>query len=97
MADKEKARFDALRKMVMEAIGEQLEEDPGCKSYEGTFEWTVCYPNYFEDPEATQGPELYVLTLHCYVLGPHRHYDWRGKTKAEALGKAEKEIKSWLI
>lgn len=94
MADKDKLRFDALRKMVMEAIEEVCEF--GGKSYEGTFEWTVCYPDYWQDPEAKAGPELYILTLHCYLLGPARHYDWRGKTKAEVLDKAEREIKTWL-
>lgn len=96
MADKEKARFDALRKLVMDAIRKQLEIDCCCKSYEGAFEWTVCYPTYFDDPEAKEAPEFYVLQLHCYVLGPARHYEWRGKTRTEVLDKAEREIKSWL-
>lgn len=92
----EKERFNALRKMVMNAIAKELARDCGCKSYEGTFEWTACYPNYFDDPEGTAEPSLYVLTLHCYVLGPTRHYNWYGKTKMEAIAKAEREIKSWL-
>lgn len=89
-------RFLELRKKVMKAIAAQLAEDPHCKSYEGTFEWTVCYPDYFEDEEGTQAPRLYVLTLHCYVLGPGRHYDWHGKTMKEALDKAEKDILVWI-
>ena len=99
MADyqNEKVRFDALRKLVMDAIRKELEIDCHCKSYEGAFEWLTCYPNYFDDPEAKEGPNFYVLTLHCYVLGPSRHYEWRGKTRGEVLDKAEKEIKSWLI
>ena len=97
MAEKENSRFEALRKMVMEAIRKELEIDCCCKSYEGVFEWYACYPSYFDDPEAKAEPELYVLTLHCYVLGPGRHYGWRGRTKAEVLDKAEREIKSWLM
>lgn len=93
---REAERFYELRKKVMKAIEEQLAEDPHCKSYEGTFEWTTCYPNYFEDEKGSKGPCFYVLTLHCYVLGPSRHYDWSGKTRDEALSKAEKEINSWL-
>ena len=91
-----KARFDALRKKVMAAIEEQLACDSHCKSYEGTFEWTTCYPNYFDDEKGIAGPNLYVLELHCYVLGPARHYRWTGKTRSEVLDKAEKEIGSWL-
>ena len=89
-------RFQRLRKVVMQAIKEQLAIDCSCKSYEGTFEWTVCYPNYFDDETAEMGATYFVLTLHCYVLGPARHYDWRGKTMDEALDKAEKEIYSWI-
>ena len=94
MAENEKARFDALRKMVMDAIAEDCEWG---KSYEGAFEWVVCYPDYWDDPEAKKGPDLYVLKLHCYLLGPARHYEWDGETRTEALDKAEKEIKSWLM
>ena len=91
-----KARFDALRKRVMAAIAEQLAEDPCCKSYEGAFEWTTCYPNYFDDEKGVAAPNYFVLELHCYVLGPSRHYRWYGKTRTEVLDKAEREIESWL-
>jgi hypothetical protein len=92
-----KYRFDALRQRVMQAIKKELETDGHCKSYEGTFEWTTCYPNYFDDPNGKAAPCFYVLELHCYVLGPARHYRWDGKTRAEVLDKAEEEINSWLI
>jgi hypothetical protein len=87
-------RFYALRKRVMDAIAEEIEN--GCKSYEGAFEWTTCYPNYFEDENGVMNANHFVLTLHCYVLGPARHYDWHGKTMSEALDKAEKEISSFI-
>ena len=92
----DRERFDDLRQLVMKAIARELEEDPYCKSYEGAFEWTTCYPNYFDDPDGKAAPESYVLTLHCYILGPSRHYDWIGRTRSEVLDKAEKEIMSWL-
>ena len=88
-------RFMELRKKVMKAISE-IDLDCGCKSYEGTFEWTVCYPNYFEDETGDCGACAFVLTLHCYVLGPGRRYDWMGKTMNEALDKAEKDIYRWI-
>ena len=37
-------RFRKLRKEVMAAIRRQLEDDAGCKSYEGAFEWLTGYP-----------------------------------------------------
>ena len=94
MTKAENERFRILRKNVMEAVKYRL--DDGFKSYEGTFEVVVCYPNYFEDESGEQSPCYYKITLHCYVLGPHRHYDWGGSTFGEALAKAEKEIYSWL-
>lgn len=89
-------RFRKLRKKVMDGIKKALDEDGHCKSYEGAFEVKTCFPNYFDDEESTQGAEFYVITLHCYVLGYARHYKWSGKTFAEALEKAEREIESWL-
>lgn len=80
-ADKE--RFAALRVKVAEMIR---------KEYEGTWEITTEYPNYYEDETGTQPPKWCCITLHCYVLGPARHYDWDGKTFSEALAKAEREI-----
>lgn len=91
-----KQRFQRLRQLVMLAIKARLSEDPCCKSYEGTFEWLVSFPSYFEDGEGTKDPDSYCLLLHCYVLGPARHYKWCGATPEEALAEAEKEIKIWL-
>lgn len=88
-------RFKRLRKLVMKAISE-IDLSDGCKSYEGTFEWTVCYPNYFGDETGDSGACFFVLVLHCYVLGPGRHYEWTGKTMDEALKKAEKDICRWI-
>ena len=92
----DRERFDELRNLVMKAIAKEFEEDGCGKSYEGTFEWTTCYPNYYDDPEGKAGPEFYLLRLHCYVLGPARHYEWTGRTRTEVLEKAEKEIWEWV-
>lgn len=88
-------RFSRLRKKVMQAIKRELEYDSYSKSYEGTFEWTECYPSYFEEEEGKTSIH-YRLTLHCYLLGPGRHYDWRGETKAEVLDQAEADIGRWI-
>lgn len=72
-----------------------LEIDPYCKSYEGCLEVMCEYPDYFDDEEATSGPSYYCIRLHCYVLGPSRHYDFTGKTMNEAPDKLEKALKEW--
>ena len=94
----EMQRFFALRKRLFDAIRETLEEDSHCKSYEGAFEITQCFPNYFEHEYGGAGNQavFYVIELHCYVIGPYRHYRWDGRTFDEALGKAERQIGSWL-
>lgn len=92
----EKERFLTLRRKLFEAIKRELEWDGHCKSYEGAFEITKCYPNYFED-EYCEGVDVHwVIELHCYVIGPHRHYRWDGGTFDIALRKAERDIYSWI-
>lgn len=92
----EMQRFLNLRKKLFDAIRRELEEDCCCKSYEGAFEITQCFPNYFDDEYGNREGMLYVIELHCYVIGPHRHYRWDGHTFDVALGKAERQISSWL-
>ncbi len=75
MNPKEQTEFDRLRRKVADAIAEYLKADYGHKSYEGTWELLIAYPDYFQDSTGTAAPEMYQLTLHCYVLGPGRHYD----------------------
>lgn len=93
--DSNYSRFLALRRRVMQAIRRALEEGFYCKSCEGTFELRVGYPDYF-DGEHTDKPDFFKIVLHCYVLGPSRHYEWTGKSFKEALDSAEKEIETWI-
>ena len=88
MNDKE--RFRQLRKRLFGMIKKELEEDPCCKSYEGCLEVTAEYPNYFEDEEATGLPCYYQITLHCYVIGNARHYDFHGDTFDNCLDQLER-------
>lgn len=95
-------RFLELRRRVMAAVHAELERESLCKSYEGTFELLLSYPSYFEYSEYVKDkderanlPDAYILQLHCYVLGPHRHYEWRGETLKEALDRCEADVKAW--
>ena len=95
MTDEELNRFNQLRKIVAEEIHRNLEDDPCCKSYEGTWELMVSFPNYFEDETATAKPDFYKIELHCYVIGPSRHYEWTGRSWNKCLNKCEKDISAW--
>lgn len=96
---KDYKRFLTMRHRVMNAIRIELEKDNSCKSYEGTFEILVSYPDYFERTYENKQdePNIYIIRLHCYVLGPGRHYEWIGATFKEALDKCEEDIKEWTV
>ena len=89
-------RFHRIREKTFAGIRKALEANDGYgKSYEGAFEITQEYPNFYDDPDATSTP-IVRIKLHCYILGPARHYEWTGKTFAEALAKAERDISDWI-
>lgn len=90
-------RFDRLRERTANAIAYELQHNGGaCKSYEGTWEVLTSFPDYFQDETGTADADFVEITLHCYVLGPHRHYKWQGPTFLDAVKKAEAEVESWI-
>ena len=88
-------RFKELRQAVAEEVNRLVEDGCDHKSYEGTFEVIFGYPDAFEDPHGIQEPDC-IIILHCYVFGPSRHYQWKGRTFAEALEKCEKSVRAWI-
>lgn len=80
-----------LRADLFAALKVALEADGHCKHYEGAF--TIRFPNYFEQGEA----DAWQVTLDCYKIGPNRHYEWSGNTASEAIVKAEKDIRQWIV
>jgi len=96
MSREERKLFMSIRKKVASYICEYIKEDCGHKSYEGIWELLVSYPSYFEDETGTSNPDFYRITLHCYVLGPGRHYNWDGKTWSEALERCRTDIDQWI-
>lgn len=93
------ARFVRLRAELFHEIAKSLAEDGHCKSYEGAF--VVNLPNYFEERAANDSfgwlsGGAWTIELHCYLIGPQRHYRWEGKSFAEALHKAEVDLRAWF-
>lgn len=93
------SRLRVLRAELFQAIAASLAEDGHCKSYEGAL--TVHLPNYFEETAAHDsfgwhGKGSWVIELHCYLIGPNRHYRWEGRDFNECLTKAEKDIRAWI-
>ena len=89
-------KFNQIRKLVADYIREYLKDDCGHKSYEGTWEFLESYPSYFEDETATAAPNFYQITLHCYVLGPGRHYERKGNSLEKVLADCERDIQRWI-
>lgn len=91
-------KFLELRKWFMEKLKKM--DDEGdleyCKSYEGSFELALVYPNFFESEAPYEEKPYVCITLHCYVIGPHRHYDWKGNTIEDAVSKARSDIEKWV-
>lgn len=88
-----KAEFFELRKKVNEAIRHAWASGEPGKSYEGIWEVTCEYPG--ADEGDAEGPCAWMIVLHCYLLGPSRHYSWRGKTFGEALKDCKREVEQW--
>lgn len=70
------AEFSALRKRLAEALAALLKEGAHHKSYEGSWELTFCFNDVFRDPEGDAPPYFFLIKLHCYLMGPSRHYEW---------------------
>ena len=87
--------FNELRVMVNETIAWMWEQGEPGKSYEGEWEITMHYPGESEDEEAKQDADYWQIQLHCYLIGPGRHYSWSGKTFDEAVKKAKYDVTNW--
>ena len=88
--------FGKLRKRLNDCIWWIKEQGEPGKSYEGAWEITFGIPDAIDDPEAVKGPDYCKITLHCYLVGPGRHYDWKGKTPNEALKKCKADVEKWI-
>ena len=95
-----------FRELVFSGIKRSLELDGHCKSYEGAVEFHVQLPNYFKETHGEDhgfmaamgsdpGPN-YKLTLHCYVLGPARHYDWEDSDVVDVFARATADVQRWI-
>lgn len=89
-------RFYALRRRVFEAIDRIRAEGESGKIYEGLFEICIDFEECYGVGNMKNEPMAIEIKLHCYLLGPYRHYSWRGKTFAEALDHAEAQIDVWI-
>ena len=81
-------KFCQLRTKLWNAL-KKVDMSYGCKSYEGAIEVTEKYPDFFVDKSEENKPCVVGIKLHCYVLGPARHYDFFDVSLEKALEKFE--------
>lgn len=88
--------FIELRRWFMAQL-RKIDMSNGHKRYEGIFELTVSYPDFFEytGNQALDKPDFFEIKLHCYVIGPHRNYEWRGNTMEEVIKKCKNDLIEW--
>lgn len=91
-----KSQFYKLRKRLAKAIAVEVALGYGHKSYEGTWEISYGFPDYFDDPLAESDPIDVTIQLHCYLVGPGRHYKWSGSNFDEAFQKCKADVEKWL-
>lgn len=90
-------RLMRLRKYLFDKIREAFADGAIGKSTEGLFEVCHSLADYYEEEyKGGYSGELWIVKLYCYVVGPSRHYEWKGRTLEDAVKKAENEIYGWF-
>ncbi len=86
--------LNKVRNKLFAAIKKSFLEDSHCKHYEGAI--SIHVPNYFEQNYNNNSDDKWSIDLHCYVVGPSRHYTWPGPTLSCCIDKMDKDIDSWI-
>lgn len=88
--------FTKLRKKLNNCINYLRDRGEPGKSYEGLWEITIGTPDATEDPNAELPPDWCKIVLHCYLVGPSRHYQWTGKSVEETFKRCKKDVEKWI-
>jgi len=88
--------FTALRKRLNTCINWLQEQGEPGKSYEGTWEIRIEMPDATDDPNAELPPDWCKIKLHCYLIGPSRHYEWTERTVEKAFERCKKDVEKWI-
>ena len=92
ISEKDFNDFYALRKKLLDALSEASTHDPG-KMYEGEIELSFNFTGIYDNEDKVEGV---TIKAHFYLIGPYRHYEWHGRTFAEAIKKADSDISTWI-
>lgn len=92
MDQHELQEFLDLRDRLHAALNKVSEDCPG-KSYEGEMSLGIYFPGIYASKNETAEA---VIEAHFYLIGPHRHYTWKGRTVREAVKKASRDIDKWI-
>ena len=92
ISQKDFDNFYALRTKLHDALKDASLHDPG-KMYEGEIELTFQFTGIYDNEDKVEGV---TIKAHFYLIGPYRHYEWHGRTFAEAIKKADTDITQWI-
>ena len=81
-------RFRLLREKVFAEIERQHRNGEGGKMSDGEISVKIFLDN--------DGEVIWHIWLYCYLIGPHRQYDWEASTFSEVLDKAVADVNKWI-
>ena len=84
--------FLELRKKLHNALRKASEDYPG-KSYEGEMEIAIHFPGIYDESDDV---DAVVIRADFYLIGPTRHYSWKGTSISEAVKRASADIDRWI-
>lgn len=82
-------RFRLLREKVLEEVERQRKRGEPGKMCDGDMSVKMIVEN--------DGSVTWEIWMYCYLLGPHRQYEWQGTTLSEALDKAVADVSKWIL
>jgi hypothetical protein len=83
--------FNKYRQRLLKAATEALALSGHGKHYEGRVE-TIRRLGGIHDPDQVE----WGILVHCYVLGPQRHYTFIGRTLDECVASADAALTEWI-
>lgn len=83
-------QITTYRMRLFAAIQHALAADGGGKSYEGQIQ--IHFPGYY----CQKVPDMWEITVDCYILGPARHYSYVGNDLDECFAKANADLDQWI-
>ena len=81
-------RFRLLRENVLAEIERQRRNGEPGKMFDGAISVKIILDR--------DGEVIWKIWLYCYLIGPHRQYEWEASTFSEVLDMAVADVSKWI-